>query len=77
MSQIKSLKAGTQVLDRDHCPVAFTVVDIVPEVPKGKTIQAEIYKVGQPIGAEFQAIYHNFPISCGFIDGETGEYVPN
>ena len=46
MSEIKSLKAGTQVLDRDHCPVAFVVVDTVPEVPKGKTIQAEIYKVG-------------------------------
>lgn len=77
MSEIKSLKAGTQVLDRDHCPVAFLVVDIVPEVPKGKTIQAEIYKVGQPIGIENQAVHHNFPISCGFIDAETGEYVPN
>lgn len=36
-----------------------------------------VWDLCEPIGAEFQAIYHNFPISCGFIDGETGEYVPN
>lgn len=75
MFDIKSLKAGTQVLDRDHCPVAFSVVDIAPEVKKGQA--QPIYKVGQPIGAEFQAVHDNFPISHGFINEETGEYVPS
>lgn len=69
MIEIKSLKAGTHIFDRDHCPVAFAVVDVVD----GNTI----FKVGQPIGAEFQASNNNFPISCGAIDAETGEYVPN
>lgn len=69
MTNIKSLKAGTHVIDRDHCPVAFAVVDVVD----GNTI----FKVGQPIGAEFQASNYNFPISHGVIDAETGEYVHN